>query len=308
MKIEYCRYILDVAETLSIRQSAEKLFITQQGLSQAIQTVEKELGIEIFSRSGNRIHVTAAGQVVLERFRAMVNDYQLLLMDVSEYERMASGDKRSAMTIYYTSTVGAMYISSVLAKLLKRYPRLQLRMYDIEVRGIAGMSIDANTIIICGMPLEFINAFEASGQNDKLYHDMASSPLMCNLSITSPYANKKVITIEDLKTMPIAVFDDEKNMIEQLLGSCDDVNITFSGNNYSLFRDVISMMPVMGFTTTLNEHYFRRGNTIQVPLDADIEIRYGCFTATGEISPLVEECLDIVKAELNRFNDERECD
>ena len=55
MKIEYCLYILDVVETGSIRKAAEKRFITQQGLSQAIKSVERELGIEIFNRSGNRI-------------------------------------------------------------------------------------------------------------------------------------------------------------------------------------------------------------------------------------------------------------
>lgn len=300
MKIEYCLYILDVVETGSIRKAAEKRFITQQGLSQAIKSVERELGIEIFNRSGNRIEVTAAGQIVVEHLRRMANDYQELLVDVSQQD--GGGDlDTSTITIYYTTTVGAMYAPTVVGRLTKRYPRLHIQMFPKKPPELFELEYTPNTICICGAPTSMAEAFLRSGDKSRRYYRFVSTPLICVASPMSPYAGRKAIDVEDIPSIPFAVFDDEVNMLDDLLGSYQNANLTFMGSDYGLFKDIVSSTPAMGFGTAVTEYYFKRPNVIQIPFNANIDIDYGCVTSAGPLSPVVEDCLDLVREELSKF-------
>lgn len=302
MKIEYCLYVLDVVETGSIRKAAEKRFITQQGLSQAIKSVERELGVEIFNRSGNRIEVTAAGQVVVEHLKQIAEDYQDLLVDVSQHDGNTDMQD-NFIKIYYTSTVGALYASNVISRLTKRYPRLHIQMYTKKPPELFALDYDANTICICGAPTAMVDEFLRSGDTERRYYRFVTTPLMCVASPISPYAGRKAIEAEDLYSIPFAVFDDEVNLLDELLGSYKKANLTFLGGDYALFKDIISSTPSMGFGTELTEYYFKRQNIIRIPFNANLYIDYGCVTSTGPLAPVVEDCLELVREELAKFSD-----
>ena len=61
MRTEYLDYFTKVVETGTISAAAEQLYISPQGLSQAIQQLEKDFGTDLFYRSGTKLHLTAAG-------------------------------------------------------------------------------------------------------------------------------------------------------------------------------------------------------------------------------------------------------
>lgn len=50
MDTRQLNYILTIAECGSISRAANKLFISQSGLNQQLQRIEKELGISLFKR------------------------------------------------------------------------------------------------------------------------------------------------------------------------------------------------------------------------------------------------------------------
>ena len=302
MKVEYCLYVLDVVETGSIRKAAEKRFITQQGLSQAIKSVERELGVEIFSRRGNRIEVTAAGQVVVEHLKQIASDYQDLLVDVSRYDSH-SDIQDNFIKIYYTSTVGALYASNVISRLTKRYPRLHIRMYTKKPPELFALEYDANTVCICGAPTAIVDEFLRAKDYERKYYRFVTTPLMCVASPLSPYAGRNAIEVEDLYSIPFAVFDDEIDLLDDLLGSYKKANLTFLGGDYALFKDVISTTPSMGFGTQLTEYYFKRQNIIKIPFNANLYIDYGCVTSSGALAPVVEDCVELVREELEKFSD-----
>jgi Bacterial regulatory helix-turn-helix protein, lysR family len=61
----HLRYFIEVARSLHVRRAAERLHIAQPALTQNIQQLESELGVELFHRESRHLRLTEAGQVFL---------------------------------------------------------------------------------------------------------------------------------------------------------------------------------------------------------------------------------------------------
>ena len=65
MTLQQLRYIITVAETGTMTEAANALFISQPSLSNAIHELEKEMGIRIFDRTNKGIIVSKDGEAFL---------------------------------------------------------------------------------------------------------------------------------------------------------------------------------------------------------------------------------------------------
>lgn len=66
MDMQQLRYFKAVATTGKISEAADALFISAPALSTSISRLEKELGLPLFNRSGNRIELNAQGEIFLK--------------------------------------------------------------------------------------------------------------------------------------------------------------------------------------------------------------------------------------------------
>ncbi|MGK2964004.1 MAG: LysR family transcriptional regulator [Tepidiformaceae bacterium] len=66
LNIEDLRTLRLAAEFGSFSKAAEHLLITQPAVSQRIRHLERELGFDLFERTGRRVNLSDAGEVVLE--------------------------------------------------------------------------------------------------------------------------------------------------------------------------------------------------------------------------------------------------
>ena len=62
MNFLHLKYFLLVAEELNITRAAERLYISQQSLSNHISNMEKELDVKLFTRSP-KLSLTYAGEL-----------------------------------------------------------------------------------------------------------------------------------------------------------------------------------------------------------------------------------------------------
>jgi DNA-binding transcriptional LysR family regulator len=72
MELRHLRYFIAVAEENSITRAAERLWIAQPGLSTQLRRLEDELGVKLVERHSRGVELTLAGELFLERARAVV--------------------------------------------------------------------------------------------------------------------------------------------------------------------------------------------------------------------------------------------
>ncbi|WP_371482453.1 LysR family transcriptional regulator [Kitasatospora sp. NBC_00315] len=70
MELRQLEYFVTVAEERNFTRAAEKLHVSQPGVSAQIRRLERELGQELLDRSGRSVRTTEAGEAVLPYARA----------------------------------------------------------------------------------------------------------------------------------------------------------------------------------------------------------------------------------------------
>jgi DNA-binding transcriptional LysR family regulator len=72
MEIRQLEYFVAVAEEANFTRAAERVHISQSGVSAQIRQLERDLGVTLIDRSGRTATLTTAGAAVLERARAVL--------------------------------------------------------------------------------------------------------------------------------------------------------------------------------------------------------------------------------------------
>ncbi|QDQ26147.1 LysR family transcriptional regulator [Chitinimonas arctica] len=117
MELRHLRYFVAVAEEMNFTRAAERLHIGQPPLSQQIQALEAELGVQLFSRGKRKIALTDAGALFLTRARAIL---AAAVAAGEEARRVAQGEE-GELRIGFTSTLP---LTPILPAIVQDYRRL----------------------------------------------------------------------------------------------------------------------------------------------------------------------------------------
>ncbi|HTP96249.1 MAG TPA: CysB family HTH-type transcriptional regulator [Burkholderiales bacterium] len=124
MKLLQLRYVWEVHRHGNhISNAALALHTSQPGVSKQIQSIEAELGFEIFARRRNRIvGLTDPGREVISIAQRVLADIDSLRSLGEEFSARDSG----RLTIATTHTQARYVLPAVIERFVKRYPNVQL--------------------------------------------------------------------------------------------------------------------------------------------------------------------------------------
>ena len=114
METRYLNTLIAAVETGTFSRAAEVLHITQSAVSQRIKLLEEHFGQQLLDRSGQRLVLTSAGQVVFAKARDILAKEKELLSCLQD----ASSKKH--MAICCTPTFGMAYLPQVLSRFLQQ--------------------------------------------------------------------------------------------------------------------------------------------------------------------------------------------
>lgn len=119
MTIRHLKIFITVAECGSMNTAARQLFLSQPTISQAIRELEEYYDIRLFDRLSRRLHITPAGQELLNNAYQVVGQFQQL------ERNMQKSHQKDIIRIGSTITIGSCLISNVLNDFQEALPETE---------------------------------------------------------------------------------------------------------------------------------------------------------------------------------------
>lgn len=126
--IDGLKAFVATAQTRSFTAAAEQMGISNRLTSKYVGALEAHLGVRLFQRTTRKVGLTAAGEDLMTRAPALMDELDDMLAEVTEDTRGFSGTIRISAPV----TFGEMYVSGMLSRFAARHPGLiiDLRLTD----------------------------------------------------------------------------------------------------------------------------------------------------------------------------------
>ena len=134
MTFEQMKIFVAAAQYGSFTIAAEKLGLTQSAVSVSIKKLEEKHGITLFDRSGRRLGVTEAGQVLLTEAERILRDIDLTILRLESHRSL---DDRYSI-VACTPNAYDFWMPKVLSRIgeANELPRIELvRGRDEEIKS-----------------------------------------------------------------------------------------------------------------------------------------------------------------------------
>lgn len=131
LELRHFNYFLAVAEELHFRKAAEKLFISQPGLSRQIKQMEEILGTTLFTRDKKRVALTPAGSYLKGEVEFVLNHFELTQKQLQSISAGNQGEVR----IGFLGSAMQQVIPELLLQLKQSYPGIKTSLEERSNRA-----------------------------------------------------------------------------------------------------------------------------------------------------------------------------
>lgn len=185
MTIRHLKVFLAVAETGKMSGAAEKLFIAQPSVSQAIADIEREYNVRLFERLSRKLYMTPAGERLLNYARHIV-----ALFDDMELEMKYSAE-HTTLKIGGTVTVGTTILSDLVSQFELEHPGVTLTVL------VDNTPVIESLILKSDLDMGIVEGDVKSGDLVTLPAIDDEMVLICGIS--HPFAKRKTVDIQELE-------------------------------------------------------------------------------------------------------------
>ncbi|BAY07342.1 LysR family transcriptional regulator [Calothrix sp. NIES-2098] len=268
MELRHLRYFIAVAEELHFSRAAERLHIAQPPLSQQIQQLEAELGIELFQRKTKRqVQLTEAGQVFLQEA------YQILAQldrAIDLTQRTGRGEK-GQLRIGFTSLATYGLLPLILRRFHEQFPEVELVLQELTTtQQEQALKDDRIHVGFAHPPLEDKSLSQECIQQEALIVALLES---------HPFAQQQSIAVRSLADEFFIMFPRHlgSGLYDQIISLCQQAN--FSPN---ITQEANQMQTIIGLVSA--------GMGIAIVPSSLQNLQRGgvVYRALDESTPLVE--------------------
>lgn len=203
MTLQQLKYVITVAEIGTITEAADRLYISQPSLTNAIHELEKEMDIQIFNRTNKGINLSREGEDFLGYARQVLEQAAIL----EDKYKGSDGRKKQ----FCVSTQHYSFAVNAFVDLIKEYGQEE---YDFSLRetqtyeiieDVARMRSEIGILFLDDFNETVINKILKS--RDLEFHQLFVATSHVFISRSHPLAKYDVITNKDLEPYPYLSFE-----------------------------------------------------------------------------------------------------
>ena len=152
MELRHLSYFQAVAEELNYRKAAERLFISQPGLSRQIKQLEEMLGVQLFERDKKHVSLTAAGVFLKGEVDFVINH----LESTKSQLKLIDSGKVGELRIGFLGSASNRVLPDLLSKINTSEPLITTSLEElsnsVQVEMIQKDKLDLGFVRLASVP------------------------------------------------------------------------------------------------------------------------------------------------------------
>ena len=205
MTFQQLTYVVEISKCGSINKAAQKLFLSQSGISTAVRELEEELGIQFFVRSNRGVEFTQEGKEFLS--------YAVSLLEQKQRIESLYGEARnsSAPVRFSVSTQRYPFTEDAFLRMLRRTTdnryvfSIREAGMDAVIDDVYDHRTDIGVIFLTELTEKIIRRLLDARDLD--FHEIAAVSPCIYVRKGHPLANRDEVTEEDLAGLPYVSFE-----------------------------------------------------------------------------------------------------
>ncbi|MFW0793348.1 LysR family transcriptional regulator [Gordonia sp. CPCC 205515] len=182
------------AESPTLSEAAQRLFLTQQALSASMQQLERDLAVTLFDRTGRRLALSPAGRALHEGAAALLAGHSALIRTVRD---VAAGTP-VPYVVGHTPSISSDEVYRLLSPAIAAHPDQTITARQVSPEQMPAMLVD-QSIDIALRP--------GTDTPDHLASAVVTNyRLRVAVSARHPAAARPTVTARDLSDTPIVVW------------------------------------------------------------------------------------------------------
>jgi DNA-binding transcriptional LysR family regulator len=254
IELRHLEYFRAVAEQMNFRKAAERLFISQPGLSRQIKQMEELLGVQLFERTKRNVELTAAGNYLKSEVDYIFNHLELIKTQLRE---IASG-KTGELRIGFLGSAAHQVIPDLLVRLSSEFPGIQTNLEELsnhlQVEMLEKDKLDLGFVRLARVP---------DGLSMKAVHRDTFSLV---LPIGHPIDADNFDHVGQLQDEPFILFSSDYSSIyfDKIMSICEDRGFTPKISHKSVHALTIFKLVEAGLGVAIVPSSLKEGYDLKV--------------------------------------------
>ena len=223
MELIQLKYFKTVAQTGKISDAAQALFISSPALSTSISRLEKELGVPLFNRTGNKITLNQQGQILLRYVNQIFSNIECAKTEMKQ-SLMHQGQH-----ISIASVASAQWVDLITA-FSQENPHFTLSCTSLTQSELSGSGLQAQHNFLFSANEDIPPFYQNELESVVLFQDC---PVIM-VHPEHPLAREKSIDLQQLQGETIFLPMQNYPLYNHLVNLFEENDIPFpAGNAYS---------------------------------------------------------------------------
>lgn len=205
MLFRQMKYFTAVVDCNSFTQAAEQCYISQSAISQQIQSLEKELGVELIHRENRKFTLTAAGEYFYAHSKSILG----LVDDLVHETKQLGADQELRLRIGYLRCYSGQELYQAVAEFSKLYP-------EVAIDIVNGTHEELYDLLRFGGVDLVLNDQRRAFSDLYVNFELMECGCYAELSRYNPLSGQEEVSLEDLRRTPcILISSREQRNAEQ---------------------------------------------------------------------------------------------
>ena len=189
IKLSDLHILLAVAQSGSMAKAASQLAVSHPVVSRSISELEHTLGVRLLERNPRGVELTQFGRAMLHRSHAAFDELRQGVKDIEFLSDPTAGEVRIGTTL----PLAASFVSAVIDRLSRRYPRIVFRVVVAGAAAAQRRNLDERSV-----DLLILRKAGAFADEQTSFEFLFESPYVVATGASNPWVRRRRIELAEL--------------------------------------------------------------------------------------------------------------